>query len=77
MENVQIKMWEKIINEKNPLRRIGCHSAAPSPGVAVIVTNEMADSISTDHSGIWQMGKEAIEIQTELTMIHCTLRTRR
>ena len=41
-----------------------------SPGVAITVANAMTDNDSTNHSGIWQTGKEANEIQTELNTIH-------
>ena len=66
-------MRKKIINKKNLLRRIGCHSAALSLDVAITVANAMTDSNSTNHSEIWQMGKEASEIQTELNAIHRTI----
>ena len=33
----------------------------------------MADGYSTNHSKIWQMGKESSEIQTELSAIHRTI----
>ena len=64
---------EKIINKKNLLRRIGYHPAALSPDFATTVANAMTNSNYTNHSGIWQMGKEASEIQAELYTAHRTV----
>ena len=66
-------MRKKIINKTNLLRRIGCHSAALSPDVAITVAKAMTDSNFTNHSQIWQMGNEASEIQTELNAIYRTI----
>ena len=62
---------DKIL--ENMLRRFGCHSTALSPDVAITVADAMTDSNFTNHSEIWQMDKEASEIQMELNAIHRTI----
>ena len=66
------KNAEENHKQKDLSRRIGCHSAALSPDDAITVANAMTSSNFTNHSEIWQMGKEASNIQTELNAIRRT-----
>ena len=44
-----------------------------SPDVAITIANAITNGNSTNHSEIWQMGKEASEIQTELNALNRTI----